>query len=148
MFFGFEGCGIASGVWLARRLWPRLRLLGFRSGCRSLCFTWRVGGVSKQLYYRVISTITPIRIPFRVPITLLTTYLVSPPTLQVGFRYGLGCRRHGTGLYQVGCSSSLRFGYRLALSRLLQLRRVEAPSRESFRNASNPRRLRGYAACP
>ena len=64
--------------------------LGYQEGTFDLCLSvlhftyWRVGGVSKQLYYRVISTITPIRIPFRVPITLLTTYLVSPPTLQVG----------------------------------------------------------------
>ena len=53
-------------------------------GIRMIPVTWRVGGVSKQLYYRVMSTITPIRIPFRVSITLRTTYLVSPPTLQVG----------------------------------------------------------------
>ena len=27
MFFGFEGCGIASGVWLARRLYSTYYLL-------------------------------------------------------------------------------------------------------------------------
>ena len=37
-------------------------------------------------FYRVLSTISPIRVPFRVLIGLLTTYLLSPPTLQVGFR--------------------------------------------------------------
>ena len=35
-------------------------------------------------FYTVISTITPIRAPFRVLISLLATCLLSPPTLQVG----------------------------------------------------------------
>ena len=48
--------------------------------------TWRVGGLTKSLFYRVISTITPIRAPFRVLISLLTTYLLNPPTLQVIIR--------------------------------------------------------------
>ena len=34
-------------------------------------------------YYRLVSTITPIGSPFRVLITLLHVYLLSPPTLQV-----------------------------------------------------------------
>ena len=35
-------------------------------------------------YFRdLLSTITPIRVPFRVLISLLTTYLLSSPTLQV-----------------------------------------------------------------
>ena len=32
---------------------------------------------------RIISIISPIRVPFRVLISLLITYLLSPPTLQV-----------------------------------------------------------------
>ena len=47
-------------------------------------FAWRVGGLSNWLFLGLISTITPIRVPFRVLISLLTTYLLSPPTLQVG----------------------------------------------------------------
>ena len=43
-----------------------------------------------------MSTIIPIRIPFRVLISLLITYLLSPSTLQVGFR-GLGFRLWGLG---------------------------------------------------
>ena len=46
--------------------------------------TWRVGGLSNCLFLGLISTITPIRVPFRVLISLLTTYLLSPlKTLQV-----------------------------------------------------------------
>ena len=45
--------------------------------------TWRVGGLSTWLFFRLISLITPIRIPFRVLISLLIIYLLSPPTLQV-----------------------------------------------------------------
>ena len=72
---------------------------GRRSGCdprsgsvdgvwglafQALVFTWRVGGLSNWLFSGLISTINPIRAPFRVLISLLTTYLLSPPTLQVG----------------------------------------------------------------
>ena len=52
--------------------------------------TWRVGGLSNWLFKGLISTITPIRVPFRVLISLLTTYLLSPPTLQVRGPRGLG----------------------------------------------------------
>ena len=55
--------------------------LGLR-GLRVLA--WRVGGLSNCLFLGLISTITPIRVPFRVLISLLTTCLLSPPTLQVG----------------------------------------------------------------
>ena len=41
------------------------------------------GDLLSSYFYGVISTITPIRAPFRVLISLLTTYLLSPPTLQV-----------------------------------------------------------------
>ena len=34
----------------------------------------------------IISTITPIRVPFRVLISLLITYLLSPAALQVGLQ--------------------------------------------------------------
>ena len=61
--------------------------LGFKVTVRSrvcyLRFTWRVGGLSNWLFLGLISTITPIRVSFRVLISLLTTYLLSPPTLQV-----------------------------------------------------------------
>ena len=67
--------------------------------------TWRVGGLSKELLRRVRSIITPVRIPFRVLITPLCTYLLSPPTLQVmGFEdseylaQGLGFKITGLGL--------------------------------------------------
>ena len=60
------------------------------SGLRFRAYTWRVGGLSNWLFEGLISTITPIRVPFRVLISLLTTYLLSPPTLQVGFVEGLG----------------------------------------------------------
>ena len=33
----------------------------------------------------MISMITPTRVPFRVLISLLITYLLSPPTLQVSY---------------------------------------------------------------
>ena len=36
------------------------------------------------MFYRLASIITPNRIPFRPPITLLSIYLLSPPTLLVG----------------------------------------------------------------
>ena len=45
--------------------------------------TWRPRGLSKSVTSRVISTITPIRIPIRAFVTLLITYLLSPPTFQV-----------------------------------------------------------------
>ena len=35
---------------------------------------------------RLISIITPIRVPFGAFIPLLIAYLLSPPTLQEGFR--------------------------------------------------------------
>ena len=44
------------------------------------------GDLLSSYFYRVISTITPIRVPFRVLISLLTTYLLSPPTLQVVYK--------------------------------------------------------------
>ena len=66
------------GSWFRATLRPELTVSG-------LGFTWRVGGLTKWLFCRVISTITTIRVPFRVLISLLTTYLLSPPTLQVGF---------------------------------------------------------------
>ena len=50
--------------------------------CRLL--TWRVGGLSKQLPYRLISTRPRIWIPFRVLKHELVTHLLRPPTLQVG----------------------------------------------------------------
>ena len=42
------------------------------------------GDLVTSYFYRLISLITPIRIPLRVLITLLNIYLLSPPTLQVG----------------------------------------------------------------
>ena len=42
--------------------------------------TWRGRGLSKSFISRVIIGVTP----FRVPITLLITYLLSPLPLQVG----------------------------------------------------------------
>ena len=65
------------------------------SGCRrgdkcsyshSMATTWRVGGLSNWLFYGLINSTTPIRVLFRVLISLLTTYLLSPPTLQVWTR--------------------------------------------------------------
>ena len=50
--------------------------------CKPLS-TWRVGGLGKQLFYRVISIITPFRIPVSVLVCLLVSHLLSPPTLQV-----------------------------------------------------------------
>ena len=44
-------------------------------------FTWRGRGLSKSFISRVIIGVTP----FRVLITLLVTYLLSPLPLQVGF---------------------------------------------------------------
>ena len=41
--------------------------------------TWRPRGLSKEIRSRVIVRVTP----FRVPITLLITYLLSPLDLQV-----------------------------------------------------------------
>ena len=46
--------------------------------------TWRVGGFSKQIISRVISTLNGIRVRVMVLITPENNYLVSPPTLQVG----------------------------------------------------------------
>ena len=45
-------------------------------------FTWRGRGLSKSLISRVITGVTP----FRVLITLLITYILSPLPLQEGFR--------------------------------------------------------------
>ena len=39
---------------------------------------WMAGGLSKCFFNRLINTITPNRIPFRVLITLLNIYLLSP----------------------------------------------------------------------
>ena len=47
------------------------------------------GTVSKKLFYRLISIMTLIRIPFRV-----LTYLISPPTLKVEHQIGACSRRH------------------------------------------------------
>ena len=62
--------------------------LGFGGGVslEIFGFTWRVGGLRKWLLYRLMRIITPIRDPLRVLIRLLIPYLLSPPTLQVGFR--------------------------------------------------------------
>ena len=50
---------------------------------------WRVGGLSNCLFSGLISIVTPIRVPFRVLISLLTTYLLSPlKTLQVDEYFG------------------------------------------------------------
>ena len=46
-------------------------------------FTLRVGGLSNCVLYRLISIISPVRIRFGVLRTLLSIYLLSPPTLQV-----------------------------------------------------------------
>ena len=85
------GRGVREGWWIgAAERWNGLLDLG-QDGWRvgvlgalgSLEITWRVGGLSNCLFWGLISTITPIRVPFRVLISLLTTYLLSPPTLQV-----------------------------------------------------------------
>ena len=48
----------------------------------------------------LLSIITPIRIPFRVLVTLLITYLLSPPTLQVGINSLCLCDRNNRGIFQ------------------------------------------------
>ena len=48
------------------------------------------GGLSKELFYRLISIITPIRTPSRLHKSLLLAHLLSPPTLQVQAGRG-GC---------------------------------------------------------
>ena len=48
----------------------------------------RSRGLSKQLFNRVISTVTPNRSNLRALVNLLTTYLLRPPTFQVGLEKG------------------------------------------------------------
>ena len=61
-------------------------LQGLVEGTKMTGFTWRARGLSKSFIRRVMIGVTP----FRVLITLLITYLLSPLPLQVvrdpGFR--------------------------------------------------------------
>ena len=57
-----------------------------------LRFTWRVGGLSKWVINRLITTITTLIGILIGAMTLITrseNYLLSPPTLQVGFRVSI-----------------------------------------------------------
>ena len=60
----WEGFGAANGLYETKSWGSPL--------------TWRVGGLSKWKFY-VISIITPIRVPFRVPITPLKYLLTKSP---------------------------------------------------------------------
>ena len=73
------------GAWRSCALGRPTELHGYVHGLRlSFIPAWMVGGLSKGLFYGVISTLTPIRIPLRARISVLITYLLSRPTLQVG----------------------------------------------------------------
>ena len=49
-------------------------------------FTWRVGGLSKQSFYGVISTLKGTLVGVMVLVTLENDYLLNPSSLLVGFR--------------------------------------------------------------
>ena len=65
--------------------WSQFGTNNTASSLKPEVLTWRVGGLSNWFFLGLISTITPIRVPFRVLISLLAIYLLSPPTLQAGF---------------------------------------------------------------
>ena len=59
--------------------------------------TWRVGGLSNWLFSGLTSTITPFRVPFRVLISLLTAYLLSPPDPPSNLKHPRKPRRAAPG---------------------------------------------------
>ena len=71
---GFEVQVFRRGVGFMQSRNPQKRTSGLGQ------FTWRGRGLSKSFISRVIIGV----IPFRVPITPLVTYLLSPLPLQVG----------------------------------------------------------------
>ena len=58
---------------------PHLDLSIYETLSQGPDLTWRVGGLSNYLFWKLTSTITPIRVPFRVLRSLLTTYLTKSP---------------------------------------------------------------------
>ena len=92
----FKGACTRNPLLQRRLMEAKLCLVGpaprrvWRSFGVNLCYVGRSetllggsGDLVTSCFCRLISTITPIRIPFRVLITLLNIYLLSPPTLQV-----------------------------------------------------------------